>query len=93
MPIYQAKEEFQDVREKRVREIGRARRWEEKEDGWKRDAMWALLVSSVDRKPIAEYQGNCSWNCSLAAMRVFDEFLDLNALYATADERARGGEV
>lgn len=49
--------------------------------------MRALLVSSVDRKPTAEYQRNCSWNCSLAAMRVFDEFLGLNALYATADER------
>jgi len=46
---------FRDVREKRVREIGRARRWEEKGDGCKRDAMRALLVSSVDRKPTAEY--------------------------------------
>lgn len=54
----------------------------------------ALFVSSVDRKlpNISEIAAGTS----LAAVRVFDEFLGLNALYATASTtgaaRERRGE-
>lgn len=95
MRIYQAKETLGETLERNALEklAEPDDRRKKGMDGWKRDTMRALLVSSVDRKLTAEYQGNCCWNCSLA-MRVFDEFLGLNALYATADTpRTRGGEV